>query len=50
MSTKGSSIKYVHKMFCKTIISNSLMRTCKCAYQEVRNISFSENFADVLNG
>ena len=34
----GSSIKYVHKIFVRT-----------CAYQGVRNVSFSENFAHVLN-
>ena len=26
-----------------------LIRTCTCAFQEVRNISFSENFAYVIN-
>ena len=45
-----SSIKYVCKIFRKTNISNSLIRTCTCAYQAVRNISFSENFTYVLNG
>ena len=39
---KGPSIKYVRKIFQKTNIS--------CAYQGVRNASFSENFAYVLNG
>ena len=46
----GASIKYVHKIFRKTNISNPLIRRLKCAYQGVRNISFSENFAYVLNG
>ena len=47
---KGSSIKYVRKSFRKTNISNPLIRTCTrtCAYQGVRNASFSENFAYVL--
>ena len=33
----------------KTIISNPLIRTCMCAYQGVRILSFSQNFAYVLN-
>ena len=48
--TKGSSIKYVRKIFRKTNISNPLIRTRTCAYQGVRNVSFLENFAYVLNG
>ena len=44
----GSSIKYVRKIFRKANISNPLIRTC--AYQGVRNVSLSENFAYVLNG
>ena len=47
---KGTSIKYVRKIFRKTNISNPLIRTRTCAYQGVRNVSFSENFAYVLNG
>ena len=47
---KGSSIKYVRKIFRKTSISNPLIRTRTCAYQGVRNASFSGNFAYVLNG
>ena len=47
---KESSIKYVRKIFQKTNISNPLIRIRTCAYQGVRNISFSENFAYVLNG
>ena len=46
----GSSIKYVRNIFRKTNICNALIRTRTCAYQGVRNISFSENFAYVLNG
>ena len=34
----------------KTNISNPLIRTRMCAYQRVRNVSFSENFTCVLNG
>ena len=45
----GPSIKYVHKIFRKTNIYNPLIRTRRCVYQ-VRNVSFSENFAYVLNG
>ena len=37
------------KIFEKTSISYSLIRTCKCEYQGVRNVSFSEIFAYVLN-
>ena len=46
----GSSIKYVRKIFRKTNISNRLIRTRAYLYQGVRNVSFSENFAYVLNG
>ena len=41
---------YVHKSFWKTNISYPLIRTRTCVYQEVRNISLSENIAYVLNG
>ena len=50
LQLKGSSIKYVRKTFRKTNISNPLIRTCTCEYQGVRNVSFLENFAYVLNG
>ena len=46
----GLSIKYIRKIFQKTNISEPLIRTRTCAYQGVRNVSFSENFAYVLNG
>ena len=46
----GSSIKCVRKIFRKTNISNPLIRTHTCAYQGVRNVTFSENFAYVLYG
>ena len=46
----GSSIKYVHKIFRKTNISNPLMRIRTCGYQGVRNVRFSDNFAYILNG
>ena len=36
--------------FQKTNIFYPLIRTCTCAYHEVRNVSSSENFAYVLNG
>ena len=45
----GSSIKYVRKIFRKTNISNSLIRTHTYAHHGVRNVSFSENFPYVLN-
>ena len=46
----GPSINYVTKIFRKTNISNSVIRTRTCVYQGFRNVSFSENFAYVLNG
>ena len=46
----GLSIKNVRKIFRKTNISNHLIRTRTCVYQGVRNVSFSGNFAYVLNG
>ena len=46
----GSSIKYVRKIFQKANIPNPLIRKRTCAYQGVRNVIFSENFAYVLNG
>ena len=49
-SSNGPSFKYVRKIFRKTNISNPLTRTPTCAHQGVRNVSFSENFAYVLNG
>ena len=45
----GSSIKCVFKIFQKTNISNPLIRTSTFAYEGVRNVSFSENLAYVLN-
>ena len=39
----------MRKIFLKTNISYSLIRTRLCAYQGVKNISFYENFAYVLN-
>ena len=49
-SDKGLSTKNVRKIFRKANISNPLIRTRTRAYQGVRNVSFSENFAYVLNG
>ena len=40
-----SSIKFIRKIFQKTNISNPLICTQTCAYQGVRNVNFSENFA-----
>ena len=45
----GPSIKYVRKIFRKTIISNPLLRKSTCAYWVAKNISFSENLAYELN-
>ena len=51
---KGSSARdhasntYV-KSSGKTNIPYPLIRTYACAYQGVRNVSFSENFASTLN-
>ena len=36
-------------MVRKTSISNPLIRARTCAYQGVRNINFSKNFACILN-
>ena len=47
---KGSSITYDRKIFRKTNISNPLTRTRTCAYQRNRNVSFSGNFAYIING
>ena len=49
-SNLWSSIKYVSNIFRKANISNPLMRTRTGACQGVRNVSFSGNFAYVLNG
>ena len=38
------------KISRKTNISNPLIRTPTCAYQGVRDVTFSEDFAYVLNG
>ena len=46
---QGSFIYYVHKIFRKTKISYLLIRTCSYAYQGVRNVSFSQNFVNVIN-
>ena len=50
MGPKETSIKYVRKIFRKTNISNPVIRTRTYAYEAVRNVNFSENFAYVLNG
>ena len=49
-TSRGSSIKDVRKIFLKTNTSNPSDTHTYCAYQGVRNVSFSENFACVLNG
>ena len=45
-----SSIYCVRKIFQETNISYPLIYPSTCAYQDVRNVSFSETFAYVLNG
>ena len=40
----------VWKIFRKVNVFHPLIRTLTFAYQEERNVSFSENFAHVLNG
>ena len=42
-------IYFVRKIFRKSNISYPLVRTRTCAYQRVRNVSFSESFANVIN-
>ena len=46
---EGSFVYYIHKIFRKTNISYPLLRTWTCLYQGVKNVSFSENFANVIN-
>ena len=41
----GASRKKARQIFWKTNISYPLIRTRMCAYQGVRNVHFSENFA-----
>ena len=56
LTDMGSSIEYVPKIFRKTnILTPPDTHTYVCAsggyaYQEIRNVSFSEKFAYVLNG
>ena len=45
----GSCIYCVRKIFRNTNISYPLIRTLSCAYQEVRNVSLSENFVSAIN-
>ena len=47
---KGLSIYYLCKSFRKTNISDPLIRPSSCAYQGVKNVSFPEKFAYLLNG
>ena len=46
---KTKFCKSISKIFRKTCISYPMMRTLMCAYQGVRNVSFSETFILVLN-
>ena len=45
----GSFTKYVRKIFRKINNSYLLICTRTCAYEGVRNVSFSENFVKVLS-
>ena len=42
-------IEIIQNILNKTNISYPLIRKCTCAYQQVRNVIFSGNFAYVLN-
>ena len=47
----GPSIKYIRKIFEKlTFLTPWYAHVRTCAYQGVKNVTFSENFACVLNG
>ena len=46
---KGSFIWYVRKVFRKANISYPLIHKRTCAHQGVRNVSFLENFVNVLS-
>ena len=50
VSLRGHPLSTYAKFSETTNISKPLIRTRMCAYQGVRNVSFSENFAYVLNG
>ena len=45
----GSFISYIRKIFLKTNICYSLIRTPTWTYQGVRNVNFSEYFAYILH-
>ena len=47
--TYGAILLYVRKFFRKTNTSYPLVCTRMFAYEGVRNVSFSENFAYILN-
>ena len=49
-SRRGSTISKNKNIFQKTNISYPLIRTRMCAYEGVRKVSFSKNFAYLLNG
>ena len=44
----GTSIQHIRSIFRKINLSYPLIRTLMCAYQGVRNVSFLENFTQVL--
>ena len=48
-TNKDHSFNTYAKYSEKTNISYPLIGTRTCAYRGVRNVSFSENFRDVLN-
>ena len=49
MTPRGSFISYIRKFIWKINISYPLIRIRACAYEGLRNVSFSEYFAYVLN-
>ena len=46
----ASPIKYGRKIFQKTDTPYPQIQTLTCAYEEIRNVSFSGKFAYILNG
>ena len=49
MFARNHSFSTYEKFSEKLTFLNPLIRTRTCAYQRVRNVSFSENFAYILN-
>ena len=49
LALNGLFTSYANKLFRKTNTSYPLIRTLTCGFQGVRNVSFLENFANILN-